>query len=143
MDLEDGSAPVEVGKVDINTAVEAAGAKEGVVEDIDAVGGGDDDHARVTLKAVHLREDLVEGLRSVKNEERSDLLEKACKNNVKCIACSHLLALIVTTSKTGATLPSDGVNLINEDNTRRVLLSLPEEVPDAAGTNTNEHLNEF
>ena len=42
----------------------------------------------------------------------------------------------------GATVPADGVDLVDEDDGRRVGLGLLEEVADAARTDTDEHLDE-
>lgn len=62
MDLQDGLAAAAVGRADRDDAVEAAGAGEGGVEDVGAVGGGYHDDALGAGEAVHLGEDLVEGL---------------------------------------------------------------------------------
>ena len=51
MHLEDLEAALDVGEVDGDAAVEAAGAEEGGVEGVGAVGGGEDDHARVAVEA--------------------------------------------------------------------------------------------
>src|SRR5690606_12569260 len=53
-----------------------------------------------------------------------------------------LLALIVTAAETGAAMASDGVDLVDEDDARRVRLPLLEEVADAAGAHADEHLDE-
>ena len=55
-------AALHVGPVEDDLAVEAAGPQERRVEDVGAVRGGDDDHVRVRVEAVHLDEDLVQGL---------------------------------------------------------------------------------
>src|SRR5699024_263933 len=52
-----------------------------------------------------------------------------------------LLALIVTAAQAGATMPADGVDLVDEDDARRVLLGLVEHVAHAAGANADEHLD--
>ena len=62
MNLEDLEAALHVGAVEDHLAVELAGAQQRRVEDVRSVGGGDDDHVRVRVEAVHLDEDLVEGL---------------------------------------------------------------------------------
>merc|ERR1719353_1092966 len=84
-----------------------------------AVGGGDDDDARVALEAVHLCEDLVE----------------------------RLLALVVAAAHPPAggarALAADGVDLVDEDDARRVLLRLAEERADARGADADEHLDEL
>jgi hypothetical protein len=102
-------------QADGDLAVEAAGAQERRVEDVGAVGGGDDDDRRVLLEAVHLREDLVEGL----------------------------LALVVPAADAGAAATADGVELVDEDDRRARLARLLEQVAHAAGADADEHLHEL
>ena len=59
MYLEDLLAALDVGIVDDDLPVKAAGAQQGGVEDIAAVGRGDDDDPLVGAEAVHLDEQLV------------------------------------------------------------------------------------
>src|SRR5690606_4262213 len=72
------------------------------------------DDALVGLEAVHLDEQLVQGL----------------------------LALVIATAKACATVPADSVDLVDEDDAGRVLLGLLEHVADAAGADADEHLDE-
>ena len=109
-----GPAP-DVGAVEDDLAVEAARAQERRVEDVRPVRGGDDDHVRVRVEAVHLDQDLVEGL----------------------------LALVVRAAETGATLAADRVDLVDEDDARGVALGLVEEVAHAARADADEHLDEL
>ena len=111
-----GSAwrPFEVGALDGDLPVEAAGAQQRRVEDVGPVGGGDEDDAALDVEAVHLDEQLVEGL----------------------------LALVVAAAETGAAVTADGVDLVDEDDGRRVGLGLLEQVADAAGADADEHLDE-
>ena len=66
------------------------------------------------VEAVHLDQQLVEGL----------------------------LALVVAAAHAGATVAADGVDLVDEDDRRGVLLGLLEQVADAAGADADEHLDE-
>ena len=91
------------------------GPQERRVEDVGPVGGGDDDHVRVRVEAVHLDQDLVE----------------------------RLLALVVAATQAGAALAADRVDLVDEDDARRVALGLVEQVADAAGADADEHLDEL
>src|SRR5262249_9714613 len=75
---------------------------------------GDEDHAALDVEAVHLDEQLVQGL----------------------------LTLVVTTAEAGATVTADGVDLVHEDDRRGVRLGLLEQVTDTGGTDTDEHLDE-
>ena len=113
--LRIATRPFMSGPVEDDLAVEAAGPQERRVEDVGAVRGGDDDHVRVRVEAVHLDEDLVEGL----------------------------LALVVRAAEAGAALAADRVDLVDEDDARRVALGLVEQVADAAGADADEHLDEL
>ena len=114
VDLEDLRAALAVGAVDDDLAVEAARAQQRGVEDVGAVGGGDEDDVVLHLEAVHLDEQLVE----------------------------RLLALVVTAAEAGAAVAADGVDLVHEDDAGRVLLGLLEEVAHARGADADEHLDE-
>ena len=70
--------------------------------------------ARADVEAVHLDEQLVEGL----------------------------LALVVAAAHAGAAVAADGVDLVHEDDRGRVGLGLLEQVADAGRTDTDEHLDE-
>ena len=78
------------------------------------VGGGDEDDAGLGVEAVHLDEQLVEGL----------------------------LALVVAAAQAGAAVAADGVDLVHEDDGRGVRLGLLEQVAHAAGADADEHLDE-
>ena len=85
------------------------------VQDVWTVGRGDDDDGGVGVESVHLDEDLVQ--------------------------C--LFALIVTTAEAGATVTTDGVDFVNEDDAWSMSFGLLEEVADARCTDSDEHLDEF
>ena len=112
--LEDLEPALHVGRLDGDLAVEAARTQQRRVEDVGPVGGGDEDDAAADVEAVHLDQQLVEGL----------------------------LALVVAAAHAGAAVPADGVDLVDEDDGRRVLLGLLEQVADAAGADADEHLDE-
>ena len=112
--LQDGSRSSRSGSGHHDLAVEPAGPQEGGVEDVGPVGGGHHDHALGGVEAVHLREHLVEGL----------------------------LALVVPAAEAGAPLAADGVDLVDEDDGRRLLAGRLEEVADPAGADADEHLHE-
>ena len=112
--LEDLLAPVAIRPVDHDLAVEAARAQQRGVEDVGPVGGRDQDDVVLELEAVHLDQELVE----------------------------RLLALVVTATEAGAAMAADGVDLVHEDDARRVLLGLLEEVAHARGADADEHLDE-
>src|SRR6185369_9193897 len=111
---EDALSALDVGPVYDDAAVEASRAKERGIEHVRPVRRGDEDDAFVRLEAVHLHEQLIE----------------------------RLLALVVAAAETGAAMTADGVDLVDEDDARRVLLALLEQVADAAGADADEHLHE-
>ena len=103
-----------VGGVDGDLAVEAARAQQRRVEDVGAVGRRDEDDVGLDVEAVHLDQQLVEGL----------------------------LALVVATAEAGAAVAADGVDLVDEDDGGGVVLGLLEQVTHPGGTDTDEHLDE-
>ena len=105
----------QVGQVDVYLSVETSGAHEGLVEDVGAVGGGEDYHAAVGAEAVHLRKQLVESV----------------------------LALVVGAHAGVASAgAAHGVDFVDEHYARRLLLGLAEEVAHARGAHAYEHLHE-
>merc|ERR1719456_357817 len=100
MNLEDLNPSSLVRQVDGDAAVEAARSQQSVVEDVGAVRRGDDDHARVPREAVHLRQDLVESLFSL---------------------------VVGREATTRRSLPANRVDLVDEDDARRVLLRVCEQ----------------
>ena len=114
VDAEDFFAAAHIGEIDGDLAVEAARTEQGGVEDVGAVGRGDDDDAVLRVKAVHLDEERVE--------------------------C--LLAFVVPAAHTVAAVAPDGVDFIDEDEAGRALAALLEHVTDARGADADEHLDE-
>ena len=115
VDLEDGNAALEVGPVHDDAAVETAGPQQGLVQDLWPVGGPDDQDALRGLEAVHLGQELVEGL----------------------------LPLLVAAPVAGVAAAADGVDLIDKDNAGRVLVGLLEEVAHTGGAHTDIELYEI
>ena len=105
----------KVGQIDRNLTVETSGTKQCLVEHIGTVGGSEDDNTAVCAETVHL-----------------------CKQSVK-----RILALIVAAHcRILATCTTYGVDLVDEDNARSLLLCLTEEVADTTCTHADEHLHE-
>src|SRR6266511_2924603 len=111
---KNGLTALHVRPVDGDLAVEAAGAQQRRVEDVRTVRRGDEDDAALGVEPVHLDEQLVEGL----------------------------LALVVPTAEARAPVAADRVDLVDEDDGRRVRLGLLEQVTDPGGADTDEHLDE-
>ena len=110
---QDALAAADVGQGHHHLAVEAAGAQQRRVEHIRAVGGGDEDDAVIGLKPVHFDQQLVQGL----------------------------LALVVAAAHAGAALAAHGVDLVDEDEARRVLLALQKQVAHSRRAHAHEHLH--
>src|SRR5260370_711934 len=109
------AAALAVRAVQGGVRVDAARSEQGGVEHVRPVRRRDDEPVGVRVEAVHLDEQLVQGL----------------------------LALVVAAAKPGATLASDGVDLIDEDDAGRVLLGLVEQVAYAARADADEHLDQL
>src|SRR5205807_8404326 len=93
---------------------EAARAQKRRVENVGPVRGGDQDDVVLQLEPVHLDEELVQ----------------------------RLLALVVTAAEAGAAMAADRVDLVHEDDARRGLFRLLEEIAYARGADTDEHLDQ-
>ena len=115
MHLEHLLAALEVRRIHTHLAVKAARTQQGRVEDVGTVGGRNHDDVGVDVKAIHLHQHLVKGL----------------------------LAFVVTTTHAGAAVAAHGIDLVNKDDGRAVLLGLLKEVAHAAGANAHEHLHKI
>ena len=113
MHAQDLLAALHVRTVDRNLAVKTAGTQQRRIQNVGAVGGGDQDDRLALLKTVHLDQQLVE----------------------------RLLALVVTAAQAGSALTSHGIDLIDEDDRRGLGLGLLKEVAHAAGADAHEHLD--
>ena len=106
--------PLRSGRSTTTWRSKRPGPQQRRVEDVGAVGGGDQDDVVLHLEAVHFDQQLVQ----------------------------RLLALVVAAAHAGAAVAADGVDLVHEDDAGGVLLGLLEEVADAAGADADEHLDE-
>ena len=113
--LEDREARRLVRQLERDVTIEAAGPEQGRVEHVRPVGRGEHDHRLVPGEAVHLREDLVEGL----------------------------LALVMAAAEPGAAHPPDRVELVDEDDRGRAPLGLLEHLAHPRGADPDEHLDEL
>ena len=110
---QDAFASTQVGKVHNDLAVEPAGPQQRRVEHVGTVGGGNEDDALVRFKSVHLNEELVE----------------------------RLLSLVVSAAKARTAMTTHRVDLVDEDDARRVRLALLEQVADATRAHAHEHFD--
>ena len=113
VDGQDGRPLGLVGQRDLDLPVEAPRPQQGGVEDLGTVGGGQDDHPGGGVEAVHLGQQLVEGL----------------------------LPLVVGDDRPAPAL-ADGVDLVDEDDGRGPLAGVGEQVAHPLGPHPHEHLHE-
>ena len=114
MNLQDLFPPPNIGERDHHLPIEAPRAQQRRVEDVGAVGGRNNNDPVIGLEAVHLHQKLVE----------------------------RLFPLVVTAPETGAPVPAHGIDFIDENNARRLLLGLLKHVTNAGGAHANEHFHE-
>ena len=114
MNLQDLLAAFQIRVSHRDLTVETPRTQQSLVQNIRAVGGSNKDDALAVAETIHLHQQLVQ--------------------------C--LLALVMATAHTGATLTTHGVNLINENNAGAVFLRLLKQVTHSRSTHADEHLNE-
>ena len=110
---QDLLAALDVGVADRHLPIETARTQQRRVEDVCAVGGGDDDDALGLREAVHLDEQLVE----------------------------RLLALLVA-ERVAAAVAADRVELVDEDDARLVAARFAEQLAHARRADAGIHLDE-
>ena len=115
VDFQNRKAAFDVRGINADLAIKAAGTHQGRIEHIGAVGGRNDDDAAVAFKAIHLGEQLVEGL----------------------------LPFVVAATDASAPLSAHRIDFIDEDQARAVFLGALEKVTHPTGANPHEHFDKF
>ena len=115
MNLKDGFAPFDVGKIDENLPVKSAGTQQRGVQNVGSVRRRHDDDGFVFFESVHLHEELVQSL----------------------------LSFVVSAAEPGASFPAYGVNLVDKDYAGLSFFGLIEQVSHAAGAHAYEHFDEI
>jgi len=95
MHAENFFASTNIRKWNHNATIKTSRTQQRRIEHVRPVGCGDQNHAFIGFKPIHLDEQLVE----------------------------RLFALVVSAAQTGATMASDGVDLIDEDDARSIFLA--------------------
>src|SRR5215831_8208275 len=113
MDLQNMQTAVDIGASHHHLTIETAGAQEGGIEDFRAVRRCQNDDALVGVKAIHFRQQLVQGL----------------------------LALVVVLQGADAARLAHGIQLINKDDTGGFLLRLLEQIPYSRRADPDKHLD--
>mmetsp|Transcript_10573 Transcript_10573/g.65020 ORF Transcript_10573/g.65020 Transcript_10573/m.65020 type:complete len:789 (-) Transcript_10573:618-2984(-) len=113
--LQDLDASLQIRPVHGDLPVKAPRTEQGLVQHVRSVGGRKNDHPSVTLKPVHLREQLVD----------------------------RLLPFVVASTHTCSTLPAHRVDLVDEHNARGLGLGFLEEVTYPGGAHANKEFHEL
>ena len=95
--------------------IKATWSEEGIVENINAIRGGDDNNTRLIIKSVHLSQELIDGL----------------------------FAFIIRGHATRTALLPNRVNFVDEDNTWLIFTSHLKEFPNSLSTHTHKHLHKI
>ena len=112
--VEDLLATADIRQRHDNLAVETTRTHQGRIKHVGTVGSSHHDDALAGFKAVHFHQQLVQGL----------------------------LTLVVTAAQTSTTLATDRVDLVNEDDTWRMLFRVFEHVANTGRTDTDKHFHE-
>ena len=115
MDLQYLLTVPPVGAFYHHMPVKTAGTQQGRVEHIRPVGGGHDNDLLVGIEAVHLGQELVEGL----------------------------LTLVVTAAETRAAAPAHRIDFIDENDAGSRLLCIGKEITHPPRPDTDKHLDEL
>ena len=115
VNFEDRLAPDLVRKIDHHAPIEASGPQERLVQHVGLIGRRQHDHALAAGETIHLGEDLV---------QRLLLLARAADRHLPARA-------------------ADRIQLVDEDDRRRVLACLLEQIPHARRTHADDHFDEL
>ena len=97
----------------MNLTIKTTWTKQRRIKHIWTVGRSNNDNTLVTLETIHFNQKLVQ----------------------------RLLTLIVTAAHTNTTVPTDCIDFINKDDTRRIFLRLLKHVTNTGRTHANKHFN--
>ena len=101
VNLHDGLTAFHIGHTDIHLPVKASRTQQGTVQNVGTVGGRQDNDSFIGPEAVHLHQQLIEGL----------------------------FSFVVAAAQTGSSLAAHSVDLIDKDDGRRMALGLVKQIP--------------
>ncbi len=101
MYLQDLHTPLQIRFIHNDPPVETSRAKQCLIQNFRSVGRGKNNDAALAVKSVHLRQKLVQ----------------------------RLFPFFISAAVLGIPAPADGINFIDEHDTGRIFLSLPEQIP--------------
>ena len=113
MQAQNRLTALDIRQADIHLTVETARTQKRGVENVGAVGRGNDNYAVVRAEAIHFNEQLVQ----------------------------RLFPFIVTAAKSGAAMTSNGVNLVNKHDGRLFFLCLVKQITHTGGADANIQLH--
>src|SRR6185503_12068733 len=114
VNFQDAFASTDVRSRNHNASVETPWPEQRRIENVRTVRRSNQDHTVVRLKAIHLDQQLVQ----------------------------RLFAFVVSTTEACATMTAHRIDLVDEDDARRILLALLKQVAYTRCTDADEHLNE-
>src|SRR5574337_1286258 len=115
MHLKDLLPSLDIGAVEGHLSVETPGAEQGRIKNFRSVGRGHDDNTLVCVEAVHLHQQLVQGL----------------------------LTFIMSAHRVQPTSLSERIQLVDKDDAWGLFLSLGKEVTHASRPDPYEHLDKI
>ena len=96
----------------------------------------------LTIKTTRPQQRRIENVRTIGRRDHDDVVLRLEPIHLDQQLVERLLTLIVSAAHPRATVTTDGVDLVHEDDARTVLLGLLEQIPHTRGTHTHEHLYE-
>ena len=114
MHFENGHTFRQVGQINVDLSVETSGTQQRLVEHIDAVGGGQNNHSGVGAEAVHFGEQLIEGV---------------------------FAFVVATEAHAFGARTSHGVDFVDEDDGGGFLFGLLEQVTHTTRADTDKHFH--
>jgi len=113
MYLQDPHPSAQVRQRHHHLPVETPGAEQSGIQHIRTVGGRDENHAFIGFKTIHFHQQLVQGL----------------------------LPFVMPPAQACAALPPHGINLINENQARRIFFALGEQITHPGRADAHEHFH--
>ena len=115
MHFDDLFTSLDIRQSDDDLSVKSARSEQRRVQNVRTVGRRQNDDAGILREAVHFNQQLIE----------------------------RLFSFIMTAADARTALAADRIDLIDKDNTRRILFGLVEQVSDSGRTDTDEHFHEI
>ena len=115
MNLQNLNPSFQIRLVNDDTAVKSARTEQCLIQHLRTVGRSQNQNSLGGIKTIHLGQQLIQ----------------------------RLFPLIIAAVAAGIPALSDGINLIDEDDARRILLRLVEQVADTGRADTDEHLHKI